>query len=70
MKNSKRRFLKNKQGKCAFCGSVKKLTIDHIIPKSKGGSGRYKNLQVLCKDCNVNKGNKVYPQQTVAVNNN
>ncbi len=38
------------------------FTLDHIIPKSKGG-GRGKNLQVLCKDCNTKKGDKIITER-------
>lgn len=42
---------------CARCGTKeRKLTIDHIIPRIKGGSDEIKNLQVLCMKCNGEKG--------------
>lgn len=44
---------------CVNCGSTEKesLEIDHIKPISKGGKTEPGNLQTLCHDCNVRKGN-------------
>ncbi len=43
---------------CVYCGSKKNLTIDHIIPKSKGGDNTWKNLVTCCSPCNLKKGDK------------
>lgn len=45
-------------GQCAYCGSVERLTIDHIKPYSKGGTHDISNLQCLCWPCNRQKSNK------------
>jgi 5-methylcytosine-specific restriction endonuclease McrA len=42
---------------CQYCGSKKKLTIDHIIPKCRGGQDTWGNMVVACSSCNVKKGN-------------
>ena len=41
---------------CKNCGTKKNLTIDHIIPLSKGGSNDEDNFQILCMSCNRKKG--------------
>lgn len=46
-------------GKCVQCGSQQNLEFDHIIPFSKGGATTYRNLQILCKKCNIEKSNKI-----------
>ena len=45
--------------KCAYCGKTNTpLQIEHIVPKSRGGSNRISNLTLACKECNLRKGNK------------
>ena len=45
--------------KCAYCDkSGVPLQIEHIHPKSKGGSDRISNLALACKKCNINKGDR------------
>lgn len=42
--------------RCRHCGSEENLTIDHIKPRSLGGSHSEENLQTLCGPCNGKKG--------------
>jgi len=42
--------------KCLCCGQVKPLTVDHVMPLSKGGLNTIDNIQPLCKLCNCRKG--------------
>lgn len=40
---------------CAFCGSTEDITLDHIVPLSRGGRHSIGNLQPLCFTCNHRK---------------
>jgi 5-methylcytosine-specific restriction endonuclease McrA len=55
-------LFKRDNGECQYCGSKRHLTIDHIVPKSKGGKTNWTNLVTACNRCNVNKGDKT-PEQ-------
>lgn len=49
--------------KCLSCGRSARedgviLEVDHILPRSKGGSDELENLQTLCKKCNIGKSNR------------
>ena len=43
--------------RCVSCGATEDLTLDHIVPKSKGGPHTPENLQTMCRPCNNKKGN-------------
>lgn len=51
-------------GACEFCGSTDTLTVDHIVPQSKGGGHHRANLQCLCRSCNHLKNDRIMtPEQ-------
>jgi 5-methylcytosine-specific restriction endonuclease McrA len=41
---------------CQYCGSRSNLTVDHVIPRSKGGSSEWDNIVASCAPCNRRKG--------------
>jgi len=47
---------------CQYCGSRSNLTVDHVIPRSKGGLSSWENIVASCAPCNRRKGNAL-PRQ-------
>lgn len=41
---------------CQYCGSRGNLTVDHVIPRSKGGGSSWDNIVASCAPCNRRKG--------------
>jgi 5-methylcytosine-specific restriction endonuclease McrA len=57
---------------CQYCGidlCDKTATIDHIIPKSKGGGSTWVNMVASCKDCNLAKGNRTPKEAKMPLKN-
>lgn len=51
---------KRDNGKCGFCGkelSRAEATVDHLLPKSRGGETTWDNVVLACKPCNSHKDN-------------
>lgn len=44
--------------KCVYCGSPDDLVLDHVTPRSRGGSNKDDNLATACWPCNSKKGAK------------
>ncbi len=55
---SRRELLRRDGHRCQYCGSSKQLTIDHVIPRSKGGTHTWDNVTIACETCNHKKGDK------------
>ncbi|MCO5571801.1 hypothetical protein L7F22_025549 [Adiantum nelumboides] len=55
--NRKNIFLRDRF-RCQYCGDHDNLTLDHVIPVSRGGEWTWQNLVTACTDCNSKKGNK------------
>lgn len=49
-------------GCCAYCGSASKITYDHFVPFSKGGSFTQGNIIPACKSCNSSKNNNDFKE--------
>ena len=61
-REQKEKILEKSSCKCARCGqalTVESMTVEHIVPLSKGGTNDSKNLVSLCYDCNQMKGNYI-----------
>jgi 5-methylcytosine-specific restriction endonuclease McrA len=55
---------------CQYCGARSNLTVDHVIPRSKGGGSSWDNIVASCAPCNRRKGDRtpaqadMHPKQT------
>ena len=47
---------------CQYCGSRSNLTVDHVIPRSKGGDSSWTNIVASCAPCNRRKGDALLRQ--------
>lgn len=55
---NRRELLRRDHHVCQYCGSTKQLTIDHIVPLSKGGKHTWDNVVTACERCNQRKGDR------------
>ena len=43
---------------CQYCGARSNLTVDHVVPRSKGGPSSWENIVASCAPCNRRKGDR------------
>ena len=59
-KITRRAVLARDSWTCQYCGSRKSgLTVDHVIPRSRGGKSVWENIVAACASCNRRKGNRL-----------
>ena len=59
---SRKNILLRDRNTCQYCGVVLppgELTLDHVIPRSRGGNSTWENLVACCHGCNRRKGNRL-----------
>jgi 5-methylcytosine-specific restriction endonuclease McrA len=59
---SRKNILLRDRNTCQYCGTVlasSELTLDHVIPRSRGGASTWENLVACCHVCNRKKGNRL-----------
>ena len=52
---SKQNIFKRDNFECVYCGNKKQLTLDHVVPRAKGGKDSWDNLVTACFKCNNEK---------------
>jgi 5-methylcytosine-specific restriction endonuclease McrA len=55
---SRRAVFARDRHRCQYCGSDRHLTVDHVVPRSKGGLDTWDNLVTSCAPCNRKKGDR------------
>ena len=58
-KISRRALFARDDWRCQYCGSGGKLTLDHVVPRSRGGDSVWENVVTSCAPCNLRKGNRL-----------
>src|ERR1700733_5835797 len=59
---SRKTILLRDRNTCQYCATVlssSELTLDHVVPRSRGGSSTWENLVACCHECNRHKGNRL-----------
>jgi 5-methylcytosine-specific restriction endonuclease McrA len=59
---SRKNILLRDRNTCQYCGEIfapGDMTLDHVIPRSRGGDSTWENLVACCRACNRRKGNRM-----------
>jgi 5-methylcytosine-specific restriction endonuclease McrA len=45
--------------RCQYCGGSGRLTVDHVVPRSRGGRSSWENMVTSCAPCNLRKADRL-----------
>ncbi len=64
---NRREVLRRDHHACQYCGSTRHLTLDHVLPVSKGGKHSWDNVVTACERCNQTKGDRTPEQANMSL---
>ncbi|MBM2816208.1 MAG: endonuclease [Ignavibacteria bacterium] len=68
---SRKNIIRRDNYRCAYCGEKsQELTIDHVIPRSRGGADTWENLVAACIHCNNKKGSRTPEEASMKLRTN
>ena len=70
VKLSRKSLFLRDRGECQYCGiplSISTCTIDHVVPKSKGGTHDWGNVVLSCAKCNQQKGSRLLKNSSLTL---
>jgi 5-methylcytosine-specific restriction endonuclease McrA len=66
---TRRNLLERDHHTCQYCNyKGEELTLDHVLPRSRGGDDSWENLVTACVRCNVKKGNRTPKEANMSLN--
>ncbi len=67
-KISRRALFARDDWRCVYCGtSGVRLTLDHVVPRSRGGDSVWENVVTSCAPCNLRKGNRLLEEAAMVL---
>ena len=64
---TRRNLLRRDSHACQYCGATERLTLDHVLPRSRGGPETWENLVAACTRCNNRKGSRTPEEAGMAL---
>jgi 5-methylcytosine-specific restriction endonuclease McrA len=67
-KISRRALFARDGWRCVYCGTTSgRLTLDHVLPRSRGGASVWENVVTSCSPCNLRKGNRTLEEAAMTL---